>query len=488
MVAIARRLWFGWRMRALLIAAVWSVAEAALAAEPLAFTPRVPIPVAVGEDAGPQAVALADVSGDGITDMVIVGRDDDVIHILLGAGDGTFADPVDYEIDGTPTAVAVADVASPFASDTAGDADGTVDVIVADEDGFAEILLGRGDGTFDPPEQDLSDALDALELIGVEVRDLDQNGRLDLIFLDAYDEVYFLCNEAGVFAPCATDYVETGGETAIDFAVTDFDLDGNLDVAVLSIDSHDVRVIRGLGGTTFEETPTYVFEDTGGLQVSAALQAAPLDDVGGDELVIASAGPADRAVAVIAYAQPDSTVSSLPGVGNPIAIAIADYDGDTILDLATIAGAAPVLTIARGDGSAGFAAPVVPADSASLGVGRTLVAGNIDGDALPDLAVVNDAGDAVQVLLNATAAAPACAGDCNGDGTVVINELLTGVNIAIGLQPVTQCVAFDANGSSGVEINELIAAVRDALEGCAPVHPARDLTKSPPAGRLWRTQ
>ncbi|MDX2167267.1 MAG: hypothetical protein SF182_09395 [Deltaproteobacteria bacterium] len=62
--------------------------------------------------------------------------------------------------------------------------------------------------------------------------------------------------------------------------------------------------------------------------------------------------------------------------------------------------------------------------------------------------------------------APSCTGDCNGDGEVTINELITGVNIALGSAPLSQCPAFDANGDDNVAINELIAAVGAALEGC----------------------
>ncbi len=459
-----RRLWFGWRMRLAVFALVLAVAGIAAAA-PVTLMPLPPIPLEVGDEAGPQALTLADVSGDGIADLLVVDGDNDAVHVLLGVGDGTFHDPVDYELDGTPTAVAVADVASSFASDTAGDIDGHVDIIVADEDGFAEILLGRGDGTFDPPEQDLSDALDALELIGVAVRDLDGNGRLDLVFLDSFDEVYFLCNEAGVFAPCNTDYVCTDGSGAIGFGVTDFDADGQLDVAVLSTDSHDVRVTRGLGGGTFEETPTYVL-DLGDAATPVGFAVAPLDDVGGDELIAAQTSSAADAVIVASYAQGLAHVDSVGGDSDPRAIAVADLDGDTIPDLVTATGNSPALRVAAGAGARGFGAPAVPAGIDAVGVGRAVVAGAVDGDAKLDLAIVSDAGDAVQILLNTTVAAPRCAGDCNADGSVAINELLLGVNIAIGLQPLSACGVFDADGSSSVEINELIAAVRNALDGC----------------------
>lgn len=59
-----------------------------------------------------------------------------------------------------------------------------------------------------------------------------------------------------------------------------------------------------------------------------------------------------------------------------------------------------------------------------------------------------------------------CTGDCNADGTVAINELITGVNIALGNSPLSTCTAFDVNSDGMVAINELIAAVSNALGGC----------------------
>ena len=60
----------------------------------------------------------------------------------------------------------------------------------------------------------------------------------------------------------------------------------------------------------------------------------------------------------------------------------------------------------------------------------------------------------------------ACAGDCNSDGMVAINELITGVNIALGSAQVTACPSFDVNKDGSVAINELISAVNNALGGC----------------------
>ncbi len=59
-----------------------------------------------------------------------------------------------------------------------------------------------------------------------------------------------------------------------------------------------------------------------------------------------------------------------------------------------------------------------------------------------------------------------CVGDCNGDGEVAINELITGVNIALGGLPLDRCPSFDINDDGEIEINELITAVNNALAGC----------------------
>lgn len=61
---------------------------------------------------------------------------------------------------------------------------------------------------------------------------------------------------------------------------------------------------------------------------------------------------------------------------------------------------------------------------------------------------------------------PACAGDCNRDGRVLINELITGVSIALNQTDASVCPAFDTNGDGMVAVNELVAAVNQALNGC----------------------
>lgn len=75
----------------------------------------------------------------------------------------------------------------------------------------------------------------------------------------------------------------------------------------------------------------------------------------------------------------------------------------------------------------------------------------------------------VTVVVGFMAAGPAraqCAGDCDGNGRVTINELIGSVRIALGNAALQSCGSVDLNGNGRVAVNELIAAVSNALNGC----------------------
>ena len=86
------------------------------------------------------------------------------------------------------------------------------------------------------------------------------------------------------------------------------------------------------------------------------------------------------------------------------------------------------------------------------------------------------------LLLLAAPAGAACIGDCNGDGQVVIGELIRGVNIALGSADPSECEAMDSNGSDSVSISELIAAVNAAVTACPIETPTAVPTATPTGG------
>jgi hypothetical protein len=93
----------------------------------------------------------------------------------------------------------------------------------------------------------------------------------------------------------------------------------------------------------------------------------------------------------------------------PWALAIADFDGDTHLDVVT-AGDDPSITFLPGNGLGGFGSPV--AYPLPLSTARAMATGDLDGDSHADLVITDDSADSVRVLLGA------------GDGSFLLGESL----------------------------------------------------------------
>ncbi|MDX2169135.1 MAG: di-heme enzyme [Deltaproteobacteria bacterium] len=60
----------------------------------------------------------------------------------------------------------------------------------------------------------------------------------------------------------------------------------------------------------------------------------------------------------------------------------------------------------------------------------------------------------------------ACPGDCDLDGRVAINELVTGVGISLETATLGVCVVSDPSADGAVTVDEIIRATRGALNGC----------------------
>jgi cytochrome c peroxidase len=59
-----------------------------------------------------------------------------------------------------------------------------------------------------------------------------------------------------------------------------------------------------------------------------------------------------------------------------------------------------------------------------------------------------------------------CPGDCNLDGKVDVDELVTGINVSLGASSLALCVDSDPSGDGAVTIDELLRSIGSALNGC----------------------
>src|SRR5262249_39581694 len=87
---------------------------------------------------GGLGAALGDLNGDGVADLALA-LSNGTAGVLLGNGDGTFQPLRTYRVGSAPSAIAVTDV----------NADGLLDLVTADSGAAGvSVLLGHGDGTF----------------------------------------------------------------------------------------------------------------------------------------------------------------------------------------------------------------------------------------------------------------------------------------------------------------------------------------------------
>ena len=253
------------------------------------------------------------------------------------------------------------------------------------------ILLGNGDGTFQT--QVPYDA--GRDPVGLASGDLNGDGFADLIAVDlANNNVnVFLGNGDGTFQPMVSYAV---GNTPYSAVVGDFDQDGNLDVAVTNSADNTVSILLGNGDGTLKPQITYA--------VGSGPRTLALADFNGDGFLdLAVTNFNDNTVTILLGNSDKSgnfqVQGPAPATGaNPAGIAVGDFNGDGLADLAVTNFGANTLSVLLGKGDGTFQPQV--AFTANIGASPYPVAvGDFNGDGIPDLAVANYGALSASIML-----------------------------------------------------------------------------------------
>jgi hypothetical protein len=323
---------------------------------PSSFAPRVDL--AGGN--GPYVICIADLDGDGKPDLVAINYYDDNISLFRNISTNgslttdSFAPRVDLpSFGGAPLGLAVADV----------DGDGKLDLVVSDSSNN-RVLVYRNISTVGTLTTNSFAAPVAFSAgnspAAVRVRDLDGDGRPDIVCVNSGDNTLSILRNIGTAGSLTTNsfaaqVVLATGPNPSDLVIADLDGDGKPDLVQLNY------------------TPSFfsVFRNTsvpGGIDTNSF--AARVD-------------------------------FATPGEGNSIIVGDVDGDGkpDVIVGLAS----GSAISVYRNLASPGtldtnsFAAEV---DFAAPGLVRGVAMGDLNGDGKPDISLVGEEGDFMSIYQN----------------------------------------------------------------------------------------
>jgi len=348
----------------------------------ITFGSRQPYPI--GNN--PSAVVVADVSNDGVPDILVANANGNSVSVLLGNGDGTFKATETYSVGAFPYALAVADL----------NGDGKADIVVADDQGGnlgggVSILINNGKGRFKPASNisglSFPDSVAVGDVTGDGIPDIvvGQNsgpgGTIQVI----------PGNGDGTFRTAEALHVPADVAA---IAVADLNHDGIPDILTanrLSGSTGNVSVIRSNGDGTFAGPKTFGIYGSPNAIVVADLNNDALPDIAtensenGHNAISVLLGHGDGSFQVA------RNYTGFTGSG-ALSLAVGDLNGDGFPDLFV---GSDYSLLGNGDGT--FHAPVFN----NLGGAFRSTIGDFNGDGRPDI-VTTVLNQTARVALNTT--------------------------------------------------------------------------------------
>ena len=356
----------------------------------------------------------ADLSGDGKTDLVlgaVVPGGSSTLFLLLSSEGYTFAPAVEYD-----AGVGLKTIA---ADDWNGD--GAIDVAATNSDAVL-FFANQGDGTLAAPVR--------LPTVGegelLDAADVNGDDRVDLVVgTSAERAIEIFVSLPGAGFERRGPFPFDARPEALDGV--DVDLDGDHDIVVLSRSSATITILLNDGQGVLTVAETVAVPGRNPVEVLA-------EDLDGDafpDLAVATL----RGVAVL-FGAADRTFPVHEFVEvSPSSLIAADINGDGAIDLVTGSSSSSLVSILVNSGERTFGPSAVNSSMKVTWRPETLAAGDFDGDGDADVAVTDKGSAAVNVLWNGESGVAtsglartgglirvgfkphgAVAGDFNGDG------------------------------------------------------------------------
>ncbi len=383
----------------------------------------------------------ADYDNDGWIDLATINEDSSDVRVFLSLGDGTglFGPML---LPPSPTgSIPSPNEAADF------DLDGEIDIVTCNtSSGNVSVLLGDGDGTFQP--QSLYTV--GFGPHGIAVLEANGDGYPDIATSNTGSTNVALILNDGTGHFGAPTFFNGGGRSEYALGAGDMNNDGIFDLVVGNRGSQTVVVHLSNGNG--------VFTQAGSRPAGGWVWMIQLGDVNGDGNLDVSCANGESANGSILLGDGAGglSVAQLDATGsNAVATDLGDLDGDGDLDwiVACFGGAEWDMFVNDGAGNFAFDQDFDAAAAASC---AGMVDFDMDGDL--DLALTDELADLVTLMKNDYSGVPYCFGDgsslacpCSNESALGAGE---GCRNSTGLGGV-----IDATGAGSVGADDLVARV-----------------------------
>jgi len=273
-------------------------------------------------NSNPKGITAADIDGDGDDDLVVVAYGHDHIHTLENLGFGAFALADNFPVSHGATYVTAALI----------DGDDDVDLVVTCRDsGVVDVLRNLGGGSFGPATSYPAGA----DTRGVCAADLDQDDDLDLAVASHDDEelILFMNDGTGFFAdgihhsmfplkPESVVAADLDGDGDMDLATAGWSVQFGIDELSLFFQMSPGTFVNGITYPTLGTDPSYLF--AADFDLDADIDLAVVNESSDDVSVFANDSTGDFSLPLLFATGVD-----------PGHLCGADFDGNGSTDLVT---------------------------------------------------------------------------------------------------------------------------------------------------------